>query len=121
MKKAFGGGYSRKRGLVTAGEVSAALVGKLGQKPLARRLSSAKSPDGWDPKLGSRFGTEVVARELGLRHDRPTSEEGKEASASDPISLADTLYAIWKAKTGPNTYAADALSDFSLSQLLGSA
>jgi cell wall-associated NlpC family hydrolase len=119
MKEAFGGGYSRERGLVTAGEVSAALVGKLGEKPLARRLSTAKSPDGWDPKLGSRFGTEVVARELGLRHDRPTSEESKEASASDPITLADAAYAIWKAKTGPNTYAADALSDFSLRNYSG--
>lgn len=119
MKKSFGGGYSRTKGLVTAGEVSAALVGRLGRKPLARRLSSAKSPDGWDPKLGSRFGTEVVARELGLRHDRPTSEESEEASASDPISLADTVYAVWKAKTAPNTYAADALAGFSLSNYTG--
>jgi len=119
MKRSFGGGYSRQRGLVTAGEVSATLVGKLGHKPLARRLSSTRSPDGWDPKLGSRFGTEVVARELGLRHDRPTTEESREASASDPLSLADVVWAVWKAKTAPNTYAADALSGFALSNYKG--
>ncbi|MGH2755304.1 MAG: C40 family peptidase [Actinomycetota bacterium] len=119
MKKAFGGGYSKSRGNVTAGEVSAALVRKLGRKPLARRLAHAKSPNGWDPDLGGRFGTEVVARELGLRHDRPTSEERKEAASDDPMSLADVAWALWKAKTAPNTYAADALADFSLANYQG--
>ena len=119
MKKAFGGGYSRDKGKVTAGEVSAALVRKLGEGALADSLSHAKSPDGWDPDLGSRFGTEVVAREIGLRHDRPTTEEAKEASSDDPMTLADVAWAVWKAKTGPNTYAADALSGFSLSNYEG--
>src|ERR687894_325338 len=34
MKKAFGGGYRRESGTVTAGEVSAALVRRLGRGPI---------------------------------------------------------------------------------------
>ena len=115
MKKAFGGGYSRDKGTVTAGEVSAALVRSLGKKPVADVLVQAKSPDGWAPKVSSRFGSEIVARELGLRHDRPTTEEKFEASASHPMRQADIAYAVWRAKTSPSLYGADALADFSLS------
>ena len=115
MKMAFGGGYSRDKGTVTAGEVSAALVRRLGKEPVADVLVQAKSPDGWAPAVPSRFGSEVVARELGLRHDRPTTEEKFEASASLPMRQADIAYAVWRAKTSPSLYGADALADFSLS------
>lgn len=114
MKKAFGGGFSRDNGTVTAGEVSAALVRRLGKDPIADALTQAKSPDGWAPRVSARFGSEIVARELGLRHDRPTSEEKFEASAALPMRQADIVYAVWKAKTAPSLYSADALSDFSL-------
>jgi cell wall-associated NlpC family hydrolase len=115
MGKAFGGGYGRTKGQVTAGEVGGALVRKLGFGDLAQSLDSVKSPDGWDPGLGKRFGTEVLARELGLRHDRPTGEEMHEASASEPITQGDAIWAVWMAKTAPDEYAAEALSRFSLS------
>jgi len=115
MKKAFGGGYSRDKGTVTAGEVSAALVRRLGKESVADVLSQAKSPDGWAPHLSSRFGSEIVARELGLRHDRPTTEEKFEASSALPMRQADIAYAVWKAKTAPSMYSADALIDFSFS------
>ena len=114
MRKAFGGGYRREAGTVTAGEVAAALVRRLGRAPLARRLNSATSPDGWDPQVSKRFGSEVVARELGLRRDRSTSEEALESSAGDAMRQADVVYAVWRAKTSPSLYGADALSDFAL-------
>lgn len=114
MKGAFGGGYNRDKGTVTAGEVSAALVRRLGKDPVADVLTQAKSPDGWSPKVSSRFGSEIVARELGLRHDRPTNEEKFEASSALPMRQADIAYAVWKAKTAPSIYSADALTDFSL-------
>lgn len=116
MTKAFGGGYRRTKGKVTAGEVSAALVKALGRKALADDLRAVTSPDGWDPEVGKRFGTEIVARELGLRHDRPTSEEKRESSASQPMRQADVAWAVWKAKTGPSTWSADVLSDFGLAE-----
>jgi len=117
MQAAFGGGYRRTRGKVTAGEVSAALVSVLGRSDLAARLTTVTSPDGWAPGVGVRFGTEVVARELGLRHDRPTDQEGLEASASEPLPQADVAWAVWKAATSPATYSADTLNGFSLPDL----
>lgn len=115
MVKTFGGGYTRTKGYVTAAEVSAALVRALGKSPIASRLRRAKSPDGWQPEVDRWFGSEIVAREMGLRRDRATSEEGREASAGEPMRGADVAYAVWKAKTSPSTWGADALADFSLS------
>jgi cell wall-associated NlpC family hydrolase len=115
MQKAFGGGYSRTKGKVRAAEVSGALARALGHGDVVKKLASVKSPDGWDPRVGRRFGAEVVARELGLRHDRPTSEEGKETSASEPMRQSDIVYGVWKALTSPATYSADVLKNFGLS------
>ena len=61
-----------------------------------------------------RFGTEIVAREMGLRRDRPTTEENFEASAGDQMTQADVVWSVWKAKTAPSTYGAEALSSFRL-------
>jgi hypothetical protein len=119
MEGAFGGGFSKKRGKVTAGEVSAALVRVLGRAPIAQSLADVRSPDGWDPEVGPRFGTEIVARELGLRHDRPTSEEASEASETEPMRQADVAWAVWKAMTGPSTYSADVLGNFKLDSYKG--
>lgn len=114
MHAAFGGGYSRVRGYVNAGEVSAALVRKLGEDAVADRLTDARSPDGWTPEPHKWFGSEVVARELGLRHDRPTVEEKNESFATEPMRQADIAWAVWKAKTSPSTYNADVLEGFEL-------
>jgi cell wall-associated NlpC family hydrolase len=114
MREAFGGGYAKTKGSVTAGEVDATLVRALGKQEIARLLLAARSPDGWDPGVTGRFGTEIVAREMGLRHDRPTSEEHLDASAREPMTQADVLYAVWKAKTSPSTWGADELASFSL-------
>lgn len=114
MGKAFGGGFRRTRGKVTAGEVSAAVVKKLGFRGLARSLNNVRSPDGWDPQVGTRFGSEVVARELGLRRDHPTTQEALEARADDPMIQADVAWAIWQAKTSPDEWSAEALSSFRL-------
>lgn len=115
MTKTFGGGYTRTKGYVTAAEVSAALVRALGKSSVASRLRGLQSPDGWKPQVDRWFGSEIVAREMGLRRDRATSEEGREASAGEPMLGADVAYAVWKAKTSPSTWSADALAGFSLS------
>lgn len=115
MARTFGGGYTRTRGYVTAAEVSAALVRALGKSSVAARLRNAKSPDGWKPEVDPWFGSEIVSRELGLRRDRSTAEESREASAGEAMLQADVAYAVWKAKTSPSTWNADALAGFSLS------
>ncbi len=115
MAKTFGGGYTRTKGYVTAAEVSAALVRALDKSPIASRLRHARSPDGWQPEVDRWFGSEIVAREMGLRRDRSTSEEAREASAGEAMRGADVAYAVWKARTSPSTWNADALAGFSLS------
>jgi cell wall-associated NlpC family hydrolase len=114
MARTFGGGFARTKGFVTAAEVSAALVRALGKAPIASQLRSVESPDGWKPNVDRWFGSEIVSREMGLRRDRGTTEEEREASAGEPMSQADVAYAVWKAKTSPSTWNADALSGFAL-------
>ncbi|HVF53446.1 MAG TPA: NlpC/P60 family protein [Actinomycetota bacterium] len=117
MDSAFGGGYKRTKGKVTAAEVGAALVRRLGQADVAAALQGMQSPDGWSPEPGRWFGTEIVARELGLRHDRPTTEDEAEASLTEPMRQADIAWAVWKAKTSPNTWNVDLLENFKLETL----
>jgi cell wall-associated NlpC family hydrolase len=117
VRSTFGpGSYNGRRGKVKAGEVSFALVKALHRRSTARALNRAKSPGGWRPKTGRWFGSEIVARELGLRHDRPTEEDAFEASPHEAMRQADVAWAVWKAKTEPSTYAADALAGFRLAR-----
>ncbi|MQB01005.1 MAG: hypothetical protein GEU78_12045 [Actinobacteria bacterium] len=115
MRSVFGGGYRRYRGYVTAGEVARALVNRLGKRKVAVSIADSTSPDGWDPGMSRRGAFEVVARELGLRYNRTGAEEAYEASSGMPLRQADVVYAVWRAKTGPRTWAADALLGFELS------
>ena len=114
MDEAFGGGYSKTGGKVTAREVDAALVEALGAGDVAKHLADERSPDGWDPQISNWDGFEMVAREMGLRHDRPTNEEAFESSAQEAMLGADIAYAVWRAKVGPNTWGADELNTFQL-------
>jgi cell wall-associated NlpC family hydrolase len=116
MADAFGGGYSRTKGDVRASEVSAALVRALDRGSIAQRLGQVESPDGWQPHVRGWFGTEIVARELGLRYNRLESEDALETSAGEVMKQADAVYALWKAKTSPSTYSADVLKSFSLAE-----
>ena len=121
MARAFGGGYSRTAGKVKAREVDAALVKALGKGAVAKALARRRSPKGWDPRLTRWDGYEIVAREMGLRHDRPTSEERHESSAREPMLGADIAYAVWKAKTGPNYWGADDVAGFRFDNYGGAA
>jgi cell wall-associated NlpC family hydrolase len=113
ITKAFGGGYSKTDGSVTALEMSAVLVRALHYGWVAQKLDRMSAPGGWRPRLPWRFGYEVVARTLGLRHNRDLSEN-LEASSYQPISQADVIYAVWRAKTSANTWAMPQLESFSL-------
>lgn len=117
VEEAFGASFKRDKGKVTAFEVSRTLVKALGKKDIVAHLASVTTPDGWSPEAGKKFGYEVVARNLGLRHDRSTSEENLEASSGDTLTQGDVLWAVWQAKTSPDTYTADALANFNLANL----
>ncbi|HEV3472631.1 MAG TPA: NlpC/P60 family protein [Actinomycetota bacterium] len=116
MQEVFGGFYQRDGGEVTVAEVSAALVRALGQGETARLLKRAQSPDGWKPDTAPYSGTEIVAREMGLRYNRLESEDELEMSATEPMRQADIAYSVWKAKTAPATWGADALRGFGFAE-----
>lgn len=117
MRSTFGGGFKRTRGKVRAGEVDAALVRRLGYRALARQLDAISSPDGWSPAPGRWFGTEILARELGLRHNRAVGDDEHEASATEAMLQADVVYAVWRAATSPSRHNAELLEELSLESL----
>ena len=110
----FGGGYAREDGDVKGAEVARTLVRKLDRMPLARALREIQSPDGWAPVTPRYFGTEIVARELGLRYNRLEPDDELETSATEAMRQADVAYSVWKAATAPSYYSADALNSFRL-------
>jgi cell wall-associated NlpC family hydrolase len=75
---------------VTIAGLDAALVDALGLRPVARQLAAAARAAGLDPP--SRFGTEVVARLLGLRTNLPVSDDSQELQPSQTATRADAAY-----------------------------
>lgn len=117
LRTTFGAAYSGGDGKITAGEVDRALVSVLGQTSVASHLNNLRSPDGWGPGVSSSFGTEVLARDLGLRYDHAPGDEQHEAAAGDAMTQADILYAVWQAKTSPDMWAAEELATMTLPTL----
>jgi cell wall-associated NlpC family hydrolase len=115
MSRAFGGGYSKTRGKVRAAEVSKALVKALGKASVAAHLSSVRARGGWDPDISRGEGHQIVAKEMGLRHD--STVETEDAGGNERIMGAELAWAVHRAKTGANTWGADALTDFDLGRL----
>jgi cell wall-associated NlpC family hydrolase len=74
----------------TIGQLDAQLVRGLGLLPAARRFTSGIRGAGLTPRSG--FGTEVVARLLGLRVDHPTVQDALELRPTDPATRAETAY-----------------------------
>jgi cell wall-associated NlpC family hydrolase len=75
---------------VTIAGLDAALVDALGLRPVAHELTVAGRAAGLAPP--SRFGTEVVARLLGLRTDLPIADDAQELQPSQPATRADAAF-----------------------------
>jgi cell wall-associated NlpC family hydrolase len=71
-------------------ELDARLVGALGLNDAASTF--AKSARAAGLEVPSRFGTEVVARLLGLRLDHPANEDALELRPQDAASRAEAAY-----------------------------
>ena len=74
----------------TIGQLDAQLVRALGLLPAARQFTAGVRAAGFAPKSG--FGTEVVARALGLRVDHPAAQDTLELKATDPATRAEAAY-----------------------------
>ncbi|MGD0273877.1 MAG: NlpC/P60 family protein, partial [Gaiellaceae bacterium] len=77
---------------VTLSAFDAALVDQLGLTGAATRFRDAARRAGLAPP--KRFGTETVARLLGLRTNHPTSQEKLELLPTDPITRAEAAYSV---------------------------
>jgi cell wall-associated NlpC family hydrolase len=69
-----------------------ALVRAAGMLDTARRLQREAAAAGLSPP--SRFGTEVVARMLGLRYNHPSADDGRELRPGDTATRAEAAYSF---------------------------
>ena len=73
-------------------ELDARLVGALGLSDAASRFAKQAKAAGLN--VPSRFGTEVVARLLGLRLNHPANEDALELRPQDTASRAEAAYSV---------------------------
>lgn len=91
------------------------VVKQLGLGDVARALQDEARRAGLAPP--SRFGTEVVARQLGLRFDHPSQDDRLELYPTDTITRAEAAYSFARILTvGPGNaaYARQVLGQFTL-------
>jgi cell wall-associated NlpC family hydrolase len=103
---------------VTVAQLDARLVRSLQLSEAATAFTDGALAAGL--AVPSRFGTESVARLLGLRTDHPLKQDNLELLPSDPVSRAETAYSVAKIlrfKGWEQQYALDAASAFTLPQL----
>ena len=79
---------------VTVTQLDARLVKALQLSNTAGELRSAARAVGLS--VPSRFGTETVARLLGLRTNHPAKDDDLELLPSDPVTRAETAYSVAK-------------------------
>ncbi|HZR95888.1 MAG TPA: NlpC/P60 family protein [Gaiellaceae bacterium] len=96
---------------VTIATLDARLVGALGLGKAASTF--AKNARAAGLGVPSRFGTEVVARLLGLRLNHPASQDSLELLPSDPATRAEAAYSVAQiiAFDGYETVAVQQLAD----------
>lgn len=104
----------------TIAQLDAQLVSALGLSDAARRFAGGVRAAGLAPP--GRFGTEVVARLLGLRTNHPAANDNRELLPDQPATRAEAAYSAarilrftgWEAK-----YLQDLAAGFSLPALGG--
>ncbi len=82
------------RGRLTVADVDAAFVEALGLHGVAADVVRGLRAAGLHPEPGA--GLEVVARNLGLRHNYPADLDARERLPSDTAIRMDGVYATWK-------------------------
>jgi cell wall-associated NlpC family hydrolase len=103
---------------VTVSAFDAALVDRLGLTAAAARFQSAARQAGLAPP--KRFGTEIVARLLGLRTNHPASQDQLELLPSDSITRAETAFSVARVLSfsgGETQWVEDESFSFTLPQL----
>jgi peptidoglycan DL-endopeptidase CwlO len=83
------------RGTVPVDRFDARLVAQLGLTDVAKHVQATAHDAGLRPP--ARFGTEVVARQLGLRHNFASRDDALELFPWDPITRAEAAWSLARA------------------------
>jgi hypothetical protein len=86
-------------GQVSKSVMDRALVVALGLNSVVDGLNRIKTVDGYGFARTSWFGFFIIANELHLNFDYPSSLERQEVLAPSPISRAFLAYGVWQSKT----------------------
>jgi cell wall-associated NlpC family hydrolase len=103
---------------VTIAQLDARLVGALGLNETASSFARPARAAGLKPP--SRFGTEVVARLLGLRTNHPAAQDAIELEPNDPATRAEAAFSaarILQFSGSEQQFVADAAAAFTLPAL----
>jgi len=103
---------------VTVTQLDTSLVKALQLSDAAATFLSSAREAGLS--VPGRFGTETVARLLGLRTNHPAKDDDLELLPADPVTRAETAYsvaAILRFRGWEKQYAEDAAATFTLPQL----
>jgi cell wall-associated NlpC family hydrolase len=84
-------------GRVTVARFHTVMVRALGLAPLARSVRAEARRAGLRPP--ARFGTEVVARQLGLRYNHPSGDDALELSPNQTITRAEAAWSLARVLT----------------------
>jgi cell wall-associated NlpC family hydrolase len=99
---------------VTMASLDLQLVDALGLGPAARQFTASARAAGL--KVPARFGSEIVARLLGLRINHPAEQDALELLPGDPATRAEAAYSAARilAFAGDETRLDDAAASFQL-------
>jgi cell wall-associated NlpC family hydrolase len=108
---------------VTVVRFDALLIDQLGLGEVAAHVEQTARSAGLAPP--SYFGTEVMARYLGLRYDHPAGEDSLELYPSSPITRAEAAHSLavvleagpWAVEGARSTFEAFSLPHYNASQL----
>jgi cell wall-associated NlpC family hydrolase len=105
-------------GTVTVTRFDALVVDQLGLRAVAAHVQAATAAAGLEPP--SFYGTEVVARFLGLRYDHPAGTDQLELYPDDPITRAEAAWSLAQVLgfgSWTTSYAGQSLAAFKLPKL----
>jgi cell wall-associated NlpC family hydrolase len=108
---------------ITVSRFDALLVAQLGLADVAAHVQRTAAAAGLKPP--GYFGTEVVARFLGLRYNHPSGEDSLELYPSDQITRAEAAHSLavvleageWSVESARETLEGFSLPHYSASQL----
>lgn len=103
---------------VTVGQLDARLVRALELSDAANAFTAGARAAGLN--VPARFGTETVARLLGLRTNHPARQDDLELLPTDPVTRAETAYSVAKILRfggGEQPYVESGAATFALPQL----